>query len=122
MTIETATFVGDLDPTEPGATDFVSEGDDHLRLLKSILQATFPDATEARYLRPATQDEAEQGTVVGGDNQALMTPLTTMQAIDYQRPFASQLAAELGEETTSVMTPERVLQAINARLTALGLL
>lgn len=42
MTIETATYVGDLDTSKPAASDPRSEGDDHLRLLKSALQATWP--------------------------------------------------------------------------------
>ena len=42
MTIETATFLAALDSTKPLNTDLVSEGDDHLRLLKAVLQATFP--------------------------------------------------------------------------------
>ncbi len=42
MTIETATFLAALDATKPLNTDLVAEGDDHLRLLKAVLQATFP--------------------------------------------------------------------------------
>jgi hypothetical protein len=41
MPIETATYIGDLVPTNPTGTDPKSQGDDHLRLLKAILQATF---------------------------------------------------------------------------------
>lgn len=42
MTIETATYLKDLNNLVPAAGDLVSEGDDHLRLIKSVLQATFP--------------------------------------------------------------------------------
>lgn len=42
MTIETATYVADLDPVQPPDSDLVAEGDDHLRLIKNVLLATFP--------------------------------------------------------------------------------
>jgi hypothetical protein len=45
MTVETGTSIGDLDPQKPGPTDPKSEGDDHLRLIKSILKITFPAFT-----------------------------------------------------------------------------
>lgn len=44
MTVEAATYVGDLDASKPSVGDPRSEGDDHLRLLKAALQATWPGA------------------------------------------------------------------------------
>ena len=46
MGLEVATYISSLVPTNPvGATDKRSQGDDHIRLIKSALQATFPDAS-----------------------------------------------------------------------------
>lgn len=45
MTVETGSFIGDFDPSKPGPSDPKSEGDDHLRLIKSILKLTFPAFT-----------------------------------------------------------------------------
>jgi len=42
MTIETATYLKDLNSALPATGDLVAEGDDHLRLMKTVLQATFP--------------------------------------------------------------------------------
>lgn len=42
MGLETATYLADLNSTNPPNTDNVSQGDDHIRLLKAVLQATFP--------------------------------------------------------------------------------
>ncbi|MDK9586724.1 phage baseplate protein [Lelliottia wanjuensis] len=44
MPVETsATYISDLVPDWPiGASDFVKEGDDHFRLIKKVLQNTFP--------------------------------------------------------------------------------
>ena len=47
MAIETATYISDLNSANPGANDAMSEGDDHLRLLKSTVKATFPNVTGA---------------------------------------------------------------------------
>lgn len=43
MGLETATYINDLVTTNPdGATDPKSAGDNHLRLIKEVLKATFP--------------------------------------------------------------------------------
>lgn len=42
MSLESATYVGQLVNTNPTGTDPKSQGDDHLRLIKSVLQNTFP--------------------------------------------------------------------------------
>jgi len=45
MSIEVATYINDLQATNPPSTDPRSQGDDHLRLIKSVLQNTFGGAT-----------------------------------------------------------------------------
>lgn len=45
MGIENATYIKDLIPTWPEGTDPKSQGDDHLRLLKAVLQDQFPGFT-----------------------------------------------------------------------------
>lgn len=48
MGLETGTFISDLDAANPvGATDQKSQGDDHLRLIKSTILASFPGITGA---------------------------------------------------------------------------
>jgi len=41
MGLETATYISQLTATNPTASDPVSQGDDHLRLIKSVLQGQF---------------------------------------------------------------------------------
>jgi len=41
MGLETATYISQLTSTNPTASDPVSQGDDHLRLIKSVLQSQF---------------------------------------------------------------------------------
>ena len=43
MPLESASGIWDLDPSWPLGTDSPSEGDDHLRLVKQVLQDTFPN-------------------------------------------------------------------------------
>jgi len=47
MTVESAAFISGLVPAYPPGSDSISEGDDHLRLLKNVLQGTFPNANAA---------------------------------------------------------------------------
>lgn len=47
MTIESGTYISDLNASNPGASDLKSEGDDHIRLIKSFIKATFPNITGA---------------------------------------------------------------------------
>lgn len=47
MTVETATTINQLDTTLPLAADLISEGDDHIRLLKTVLKTTFPNVAGA---------------------------------------------------------------------------
>lgn len=45
MAIETATYISDLNVSNPPGSDPVGQGDDHIRLLKSVIKSTFPNIT-----------------------------------------------------------------------------
>ena len=47
MGLETGTYIDSLNSSNPTAGDAVSEGDDHLRLIKSTVKATFPNISNA---------------------------------------------------------------------------
>ena len=47
MPLENPTFIEDLNPLWPLASDTLSEGDDHTRNIKSTLQASFPGTSGA---------------------------------------------------------------------------
>jgi len=47
MPLEVGTFISDLVSTNPTSTDPKAEGDDHIRLLKSTIKATFPNVSGA---------------------------------------------------------------------------
>lgn len=54
MALETATYIDGLVATNPAASDAISTADDHLRLLKATIKATFPNITA-----PVTKTAAE---------------------------------------------------------------
>lgn len=64
MALETGTYVSDLVATNPTSGDPVSQADDHLRLLKSTLQATFPDASAPIYGHRSGVAQSATGTSV----------------------------------------------------------
>lgn len=91
MALETATFLSQLVPANPPGSDLKSQGDDHLRLLKSVAQNTFPDASKAFYFPKGIQKtanysvlEADDNTLFSGDpTSATFTfTLPTMAGLD----------------------------------------
>lgn len=60
MGLETATYISDLNTSNPSSSDFLSQTDDHIRLLKATLKSTFPDANKPILL----QKIVEIGTIV----------------------------------------------------------
>lgn len=45
MPLESATYISQLVPTNPAHTDGLNQADSHMRLIKSVLQASFPNVT-----------------------------------------------------------------------------
>jgi microcystin-dependent protein len=64
MALETAGFISDLNNSNPTATDGLAQGDDHLRLLKTTIKATFPNFTAT----PLSSTQAAIDTVVATVN------------------------------------------------------
>lgn len=66
MGLESATYISDLVATNPDGADGKDKGDDHLRLLKSVLKASFPNVNGAVNATPA-----ELNSTVGGITPSL---------------------------------------------------
>ena len=47
MALETATIISDLNSSNPTSTDGLAQADDHIRLIKAVLQSTFPNINAA---------------------------------------------------------------------------
>jgi hypothetical protein len=69
MALDTGNYISDFDRANPTATDPVSQGDDVLRFIKTVLQKTFPMGTDAA------------GTATGvGPNQAVQVIIAKSSA------------------------------------------
>jgi len=62
MSLEVATYVNDLQPVNPPSTDPTNQGDDHLRLIKQVLQNQFKNASRQGAI-PTTSVISATGSV-----------------------------------------------------------
>ena len=120
MTVETASFLSQLDATYPASGDLKSEGDNHLRLIKSAVKATFPNLTAAA-VTPSTTEL----NFVAGVTSAIQTQLNaeaTARALadtteTNERIAADALKANLASPTftgvVTVPTPSTATDATN---------
>lgn len=73
MSLESATYVSQLSASNPvGSTDLVSQGDDHIRLIKAALQNTFPGASKAFYFPNTVASQVGDVSVVAADQNKLI--------------------------------------------------
>lgn len=59
MGLETGSTISSFITSNPTSSDPVNQGDDHLRLIKSVLQAQFPGSIGTGFNTPITATEAE---------------------------------------------------------------
>ena len=71
MTVETATYTSQLSASNPPAGDSLGQADDHLRLIKSTILATWPNLTAA-----ACTPSTTEINYVTGVTSAIQTQLT----------------------------------------------
>jgi hypothetical protein len=100
MPLESATYIDGLVTTNPAASDAISTADDHLRLIKSAIKATFPNITA-----PVTKTAAEINTLA-----PLASPTFT------GTPAAPTAAA--GTNTTQLASTAFVKAAVDAAIAA----
>lgn len=67
MTVESASFISQLNASNPAASDPVSEGSSHLQLIKSVLKLQFPNLAAA-----AVNPSAAQLNKLGFEPGAIM--------------------------------------------------
>lgn len=85
MGLETATYIGDFVPTDPASGDLVSQGDDHIRLVKTVLQNTFPSVEKAFYF-PTTAVVSANTTIVAANMNVTFRVTTTSAEIAMTLP------------------------------------
>jgi len=70
MALESGTYIDSLNASNPVATDGLAQADDHMRLIKSTILASFPGITGA-----VNATHTEINTVADGDTSATSTTL-----------------------------------------------
>jgi hypothetical protein len=85
MGLETASFINDLVVTNPTATETKSQGDDHLRVIKTALKGSFPTSTKAWY-NPSTAAKVISFTVVAADMNKTFLVDTTLGTVTATLP------------------------------------
>lgn len=91
MGLEAATYPSQLVVTNPTAGDPKSQGDDHIRLLKTVLQTTLPNITGAitatqtnlnlvGVTQPSTDNSTAPASTAFVTNKILAATLTPAQA------------------------------------------
>jgi hypothetical protein len=89
MALETGTVIADLTATNPTASDPKSQGDDHLRLLKTVLRQSYAGFTGAVLVT---------GTDGGAADAYTLTPTTALLA------YANKMLVEFTPNATSATT------------------
>lgn len=110
MALESGSFIDDLVDTNPLGTDAKNKGDDHLRLIKKVVKATFPGLGGAAW---RVQAKSSAYTVVAGDNMttfnctaALTLSLTAVATLGNK--FLSIVIANGGDVTIDPNSSETV--------------
>ena len=100
MALESTTYINGLVATNPAGTDARSQGDDHIRMVKSSVKATFPNITGA--ITP-THTELNY---VDGVTSALQTQMDTKSPLASPTFTGTPAAptASAGTNTTQVAT------------------
>jgi len=67
MGLESATYIDGLNASNPAGADPKSQGDDHIRLLKSTIKATFPNVAGAVTVTHTELNSVTAKAAKGGD-------------------------------------------------------
>jgi len=93
MSVEAATYVADLQPVNPPSTDPRAQGDDHLRLIKQVLQNTFQGASRAWQV-PGTLTVSTNTALTKANGESMVYCSTGVGAVTLTLP--SLTAADAG--------------------------
>lgn len=97
MGLEVATYITTLNAANPTGADAVAQGDDHIRLLKAVLLATFPTLNAA--LSAALVPSTATGSLVATNVQAALAELAAEKAETVHTHAAADLTG-LGTAAT----------------------
>lgn len=106
MTVENATYLNSLNKAYPRNRDLIKEGDDHIRLIKSALQNTFPGMDGA--LTAGTEKLNKLDATLTYDGSTLNINNNVTFAEDSELDFGENVLSNIGD-------PVEPTDAINLR-------
>lgn len=121
MALESATSIAGLISSNPTSGDPVSQGDDHIVLIKSVLKNVFPGVGGSGFAIPLTATEAELNFVHGVTSaiqtqiNAVVANAATQLAIQLQS-YTSALTIGTSTAYTAAPTPSITTPTANTRL------
>ena len=98
MGVETATYISELSATNPLGTDPISQGDDQIRLVKSVLQSQFTSLGAAAVTTTAAELNLIDG-YTGTTAELNYNDVTAVGTVE-----ASKTVTADGSETTIPLT------------------
>ena len=104
---ESATYIADLDATLPAAATSPASADDHIRLLKSVLRASFPNISGAVTASDAELNIADGLTVTAAELNKMVGVTVTAAEIEFADALTSAVQTQLAAKrslTTNVKT------------------
>lgn len=111
MGLETATYISQLTPTNPVATDKKNVGDDHLRLIKATLQATFPNASRAYRIPEVSIKTVDYAIDLTDENKSIIaappgaTPLVFTLPSPTTAGWSVNILKDIGNTTPIYVVP-----------------
>lgn len=108
MPVESATYITDFVSTNPDPADQKRFGDEHLRMIKSVLQNTLPNANAAITVTPTELN------YLAGVSSNLQTQISARAPIASPTFTGTPAAptATVGTSTTQIATTEYVVASI----------
>jgi microcystin-dependent protein len=85
MPLESATYISELNASNPSASDVTAQGDDHIRLVKAVLAATFPGASKA-FRFPTAEAASATDSVDATEQNKIFTVDATSGAKTFTLP------------------------------------
>ena len=107
MSVESATYISELNSSLPGSGDLITEGDNHLNLIKATLLATFPNFTAT----PITPTSADVNTIAA----AATTGATGFNVVTQSATNNTTLAASAAQVQAAIMASSGVTAVLPAQ-------
>jgi len=103
MSLESSTYIDGLNASNPASTDGLAQADDHLRLIKSTVKASFPNITGAMTATHTELNIMDGVTASTAEINLLDGVTATTAEINYLDGVTSNIQTQIAGITTDVV-------------------